>query len=160
MPRIRDFGITPGYLQPGPLNAITDVTGVRVGHTTVNRDVAGLPWRTGVTAIWPHAGNPLLNYVYAVVFPLNGLGKMTGRSLVDEWGLLGFPIILTGTNAVGIVYHWTLQYLFEHGAKEAGMTSLMRWSRNAMIAILMARRDWQLAATMSSQRLIPRQSAR
>lgn len=125
MPRIRDFGITPGYLPPGPLNAITDVAGVRVGHTTVNRDVDGVPWRTGVTAIWPHAGNPLLDNVYAAVFPLNGIGEMTARSLIDEWGLLGFPIMLTGTNSVGIVYHWTLQYLFEHGAEEAGMTSLI-----------------------------------
>ncbi len=125
MPRIRDFGIVPGYLPTGPLNAVTDVAGVRVGHTTVYRDVDGVPWRTGVTAIWPHAGNPLLENVYAAVFPLNGLGEMTGRSLIDEWGLLGFPIMLTGTNAVGIVYHWTLQYLFEHGAKEAGMTSLI-----------------------------------
>jgi D-aminopeptidase len=125
MPRIRDFGVTPGYLQPGPLNAITDVPGVRVGHTTVNREVDGMPWRTGVTAIWPHAGNPLLENVYAATFPLNGLGEMTARSLVEEWGLLGFPIMLTGTNHVGIVYHWTLQYLFEHGAKEAGMTSLI-----------------------------------
>ncbi len=75
MPRIRDIGITPGYLPPGPLNAITDVAGVRVGHTTVNRDVDGVPWRTGVTAIWPHAGNPLLDNVYAAVFPLNGIGE-------------------------------------------------------------------------------------
>jgi len=125
MSRIRDFGIIPGYLPSGPLNAITDVAGVRVGHTTVNRDVDGVPWRTGVTAIWPHAGNPLLENVYAGVFPLNGIGEMTARSLIDEWGLLGFPIMLTGTNSVGIVYHWTLQYLFEHGAKEAGMTSLI-----------------------------------
>ena len=57
--RIRDFGITPGRLPPGPLNAITDVAGVRVGHTTVKREVDGVAWRTGVTAIWPHAGNPL-----------------------------------------------------------------------------------------------------
>jgi D-aminopeptidase len=63
--------------------------------------------------------------VYAAVFPLNGIGEMTARSLIDEWGLLGFPIMLTGTNSVGIVYHWTLQYLFQHGAKEAGMTSLI-----------------------------------
>jgi len=125
MLRIRDIGITPGYLPPGPLNAITDVAGVRVGHTTVNHDVDGVPWRTGVTAIWPHAGNPLLDNVYAAVFPLNGVGEMTARSLIDEWGLLGFRIMLTGTNSVGIVYHWTLQYLFEHGAKEAGMTSLI-----------------------------------
>ncbi len=47
MPRIRDFGVTPGYLQPGPLNAITDVKGVRVGQATLNRDVDGIPWRTG-----------------------------------------------------------------------------------------------------------------
>ncbi|MFL5694977.1 MAG: P1 family peptidase, partial [Ktedonobacteraceae bacterium] len=125
MPRIRDFGVTPGYLPPGPLNAITDVPGVRVGHTTIRRDVDGVPWRTGVTAIWPHAGNLLRDNVYAAVFPLNGIGEVTARSVVDEWGLLGFPIMLTGTNHVGIVYHWTLQYLFEHGAKELGMTSLI-----------------------------------
>ncbi len=125
MPRIRDFGVTPGYLPPGPLNAITDVPGVRVGHTTIRRDVDGVPWRTRVTAIWPHEGNPLRENVYAAVFPLNGIGEVTARSVVDEWGLLGFPIVLTGTNHVGIVYHWTLQYLFEHGAKELGMTSLI-----------------------------------
>lgn len=125
MPRIRDFGVTPGYLEPGPLNAITDVAGVRVGHTTVKRDVDGTPWRTGVTAIWPHAGNPLQDFVYAATFPLNGFGEMTARTLVDEWGWLAFPIVLTGTNSVGIVYHWTLQYLFEHEAKELGMTSLI-----------------------------------
>jgi D-aminopeptidase len=50
---------------------------------------------------------------------------MTARSLIDEWGLLSFPILLTGTNSVGIVYHWALQYLFEHGARAAGMTSLI-----------------------------------
>ena len=124
MVRIRDFGVMPGFLAPGPLNAITDVLGVRVGQTTVSRDVEGVPWRTGVTAIWPHAGNPLADFVYAATFPLNGYGEMTSRTLVDEWGWLAFPIVLTGTNHVGIVYHWTLQYLFEHGAKELGMTSL------------------------------------
>jgi D-aminopeptidase len=124
MPRIRDFGVIPGQLQPGPLNAIMDVPGVRVGHTTVNRDVDGVPWRTGVTVVWPHTGNPLLESVYAATFLLNGFGEMTSRSIIDEWGLLGFPILLTGTNSVGIVYHWALQYLFEHYAKAAGMTSL------------------------------------
>lgn len=125
MPRIRDFGVTPGYLEPGPLNAITDVEGVRVGQVTVKREVDGVPWRTGVTAIWPHSGDVLRENVYAAVFALNGLGEMTGRTVIDEWGLLGFPILLTGTNHVGIVYHWALQYLFEHGAQEAGMTSLI-----------------------------------
>src|SRR5438067_6011898 len=50
---------------------------------------------------------------------------MTARSVVDEWGLLDFPILLTGTNHVGIVCHWASQYLFEHGARAAGMTSLI-----------------------------------
>lgn len=125
MPRIRDFGVIPGYLKTGPLNSISDVTGVRVGHTTVNRNVNGVPWRTGVTAIWPHAGNPLQDRVYAATFPLNGYGVMTASPIIDEWGLLDSPIVLTGTNHVGIVYHWTLQYLFEHGAAEAGITALI-----------------------------------
>lgn len=125
MPRIRDFGVIPGYLKTGLLNSISDVTGVRVGHTTVNRNVNGVPWRTGVTAIWPHAGNPLQDRVYAATFPLNGYGVMTASPIIDEWGLLDSPIVLTGTNHVGIVYHWTLQYLFEHGAAEAGITALI-----------------------------------
>ena len=125
MSRIRNFGATPGYLPTGPLNAITDIAGVRVGHTTVHSDSHDVPWRTGVTAIWPHAGAALLESVYAAIFALNGVGEMTGRSLIDEWGLLSFPILLTGTNHVGIVYHWGLQYLFEHGAQEAGLTSLI-----------------------------------
>jgi D-aminopeptidase len=125
MPRIRDFGVIPGYLQPGPFNAITDVVGVRVGHCTVNQDKHGIAYRTGVTAIWPHAGNPLSERVYGAIFPLNGYGEMTARSVVDEWGTIDFPIMLTGTNNVGIVFHWTSQYLFEHGAKALGMTSLI-----------------------------------
>lgn len=123
--RIRDFGIRPGFLQPGSLNAITDVAGVRVGHTTVMREVEGVAWRTGVTAIWPHEGNPLFERVYAATFPMNGYGEMTARAVVDEWGLMDFPILLTGTNNVGIVCHWASQYLFEHGARAAGMTSLL-----------------------------------
>ena len=123
MTRIRDFGLTPGILKPGLLNAITDVKGIRVGHTTVNRDINGVPWRTGVTAIWPHAGDPLQERVYAATFPLNGYGVMTASHVIDEWGLLDTPIVLTGTNHVGIVYHWTLQYLFEHGASLSGITS-------------------------------------
>jgi D-aminopeptidase len=125
MTRIRDFGLTPGILKTGLLNAITDVKGIRVGQMTVNRDVNGVPWRTGVTAIWPHAGNPLQDRVYAATFPLNGYGVMTASHVIDEWGLLDTPIVLTGTNHVGIVYHWTLQYLFEHGAAASGQTALI-----------------------------------
>jgi D-aminopeptidase len=125
MPRIRDFGVTPGNFSPGPLNAITDVKGVRVGHTTVNRDVNGVPWRTGVTSIWPHMGNPIIDRVYAATFPLYGYGVMTASSIINELGLLDSPIVLTGTNHVGIVYHWTLQYLYEHLVTETGNTALM-----------------------------------
>ncbi len=120
MARVRDFGITPGLLPAGPLNAITDVSGVRVGHATVYRDVDGVPWRTGVTAIWPHGGNPARERVYAATFPLNGFGEMTARSVVDEWGVLDSPILLTGTNHVGIVYHWAVQYLQEHNRDDPG----------------------------------------
>jgi L-aminopeptidase/D-esterase-like protein len=119
MPRIRDFGIIPGVLPVGIYNAITDVPGVRVSHTTVNRDVNGVCQRTGVTAIWPHSGKVWRERVYAATFHLNGYGEMTARTLVDEWGTLDFPIMLTGTNNVGIVCHWTCQYLFEHGARAA-----------------------------------------
>jgi len=125
MTRIRDFGVIPGELSPGPLNAITDVAGVRVGHATVNRDVDGVPWRTGVTAIWPHGSDPIRERVYAATFLLNGYGVMTASPIVDEWGLLDSPIVLTGTNHVGIVYHWTLQYLFEHSEAAKSKTSLM-----------------------------------
>lgn len=123
MPRIRDFGVTPGRLPPGPLNALTDVAGVRVGHVTIQREVAGVAWRSGVTAIWPHAGNPLRERVYAATFPLNGYGEMTARAVVDEWGLLDTPIVLTGTTHVGIVYHWTVQYLFERNADDPRLES-------------------------------------
>lgn len=125
MPRIRDFGVTPGNLMPGPRNAITDVKGVRVGHATVNRDFDGVPWRTGVTAIWPHMGNPLLDRVYAATFPLNGYGVMTASTIINELGLLDSPIVLTGTNHVGIVYHWTLQYLYERMVTGTGIGACM-----------------------------------
>lgn len=121
MPRLRDLDIRPGVLPPGPHNAITDVPGVRVGHATVRRDVAGVPWRTGVTAIWPHAGEPWRERVRAGTAVLNGLGEMTARAVVDEWGLLESPILLTGTAHVGIVYHWALQYMLARGASSAGL---------------------------------------
>ena len=75
MTRIRDFGIIPGVLPTGTYNAITDVPGVRVGHSAINWDVDGVPWRTGVTAIWPHSGKVWRERVYAATFPLNGYGE-------------------------------------------------------------------------------------
>src|SRR5262245_26746893 len=95
--RLRDLGVVIGTLPVGPSNTLTDVPGVRVGHTTLIR---GDNVRTGATAIWPHDGNPVSERLYAGIFALNGYGEMTCRSVIDEWGLLSSPIVLTGTSGV------------------------------------------------------------
>jgi D-aminopeptidase len=95
--RARALGISPGVLAPGPLNAITDVAGVRVGHATV---IEGDSVRTGVTAIVPHAGNAYLNRVPATVWVGNGFGKLLGSTQVNELGELESPILLTCTLCV------------------------------------------------------------
>src|SRR5262249_23600587 len=88
--RLRDLGVAIGDYLPGPSNSLTDVSGLRVGHTTLLR---GDDIRTGATAIWPHEGNPMSERVYAGIHVLNGNGEMTSRSVVDEWGLLASPIV-------------------------------------------------------------------
>jgi len=95
--RARDLGIVPGVLPPGPLNAITDVPGVRVGQTTVR---LGDSVRTGVTAILPHEGNPFLDRVPAAIHVGNGFGKLLGVTQVAELGELETPILLTCTLCV------------------------------------------------------------
>jgi D-aminopeptidase len=110
-PRLRDFGVTIGAYPTGPSNTLTDVAGVRVGHTTL---VRGDNVRTGVTAIWPHEGNPLTERVYAGISLLNGYGEMTCRSVIDEIGLLASPIVLTGTGSVGAALDATTRYLGHH----------------------------------------------
>ncbi|MBD3854235.1 MAG: P1 family peptidase, partial [Acidobacteria bacterium] len=109
-PRLRDLGIEPGILQPGPLNAITDVAGVKVGHRTL---IEGEGIRTGVTAIVPHDGNVFQWKVPAAVFPANAFGKAAGFLQVQELGNLETPIVLTNTLCVGTtvqaVVDWTLQ---------------------------------------------------
>ena len=95
--RARDLGVAPGVFQPGPLNAITDVAGVRVGHATV---IQGDSVRTGVTAIWPHEGNPFLERVPAAVVVGNAFGKLVGATQVNELGELETPILLTCTLCV------------------------------------------------------------
>ena len=108
-PRARDLGIAPGVLSPGPLNAITDVSGVRVGHTTL---VLGDRIRTGVTAILPHEGNLFQEKVAGGVHVGNAFGKLAGSTQVQELGTIETPIVLTGTTAVGTavdaVIGWTL----------------------------------------------------
>lgn len=93
-PRARDLGLQIGILPTGPLNAITDVAGVRVGHTTLIR---GENIRTGVTAIVPHAGNLFRQKVPAGIFVGNGFGKLAGFTQVKELGELETPILLTST---------------------------------------------------------------
>ncbi len=96
-PRARDLGVAPGIFTPGEFNAITDVAGVRVGHTTV---VVGDSIRTGVTAILPHDGNPFLDRVPAGLHVGNGFGKFIGSTQVSELGELETPILLTCTLCV------------------------------------------------------------
>lgn len=93
-PRLRDLGVSIGILAPGPLNAITDVEGVRVGHATLIR---GDNIRTGVTAILPHAGNLFQEKVAGAVFVGNGFGKITGTTQIRELGEIETPILLTAT---------------------------------------------------------------
>jgi D-aminopeptidase len=107
--RIRDLGVRPGILDPGPLNAITDVPGVRVGHFTLKR---GDSIRTGVTAVLPHGGNLFQQKAPAAAYVGNGFGKAAGLLQVQELGTLETPIILTNTLSVaaGIegAVRWTL----------------------------------------------------
>ena len=93
-PRARTLGVVTGVLQPGPLDAITDLGGVRVGHATL---IEGDSLRTGVTVVLPHPGNVFRDKVPAAVFVANGFGKLTGISQVRELGTLETPIALTGT---------------------------------------------------------------
>lgn len=107
--RARALGFAPGVLPPGPLNAITDVAGLRVGHVTV---IEGEATRTGVTVILPHGGNPFADRVPAGLFTMNGFGKMAGATQVMELGELETPVVLTNTLAVGraveALVDWTL----------------------------------------------------
>jgi len=116
--RIRDLGIRIGVLEPGPLNAITDVAGVRVGHVTLHRGEGALrpgegPVRTGVTAILPHAGDLWNEKVLAATYVLNGTGEMTGSLWIDTQGALEVPILLTNTMNVGRVMDGVVAYMLE-----------------------------------------------
>ena len=96
-PRARDIGVAPGVLPTGPLNAITDVAGVRVGHVTLSE---GDSIRTGVTAILPHGGNLFQDKVPAAIHIGNAFGKLVGSTQVEELGFIETPIVLTNTLSV------------------------------------------------------------
>lgn len=115
-PRLRDLGITIGVMPAGRWNAITDVPGVRVGHTTVVHgegalEVGNGPARTGVTAIHPHEGSAFQELTPAAIEIMNGAGEITGRSQIDEYGLLESPILITNTFSVGEVHRGCVDWL-------------------------------------------------
>lgn len=114
--RARDYGIEIGVLKTGPFNSITDVEGVKVGHTTLNK---GNHIRTGVTAILPHTGNLFQNKVPAAIYIGNGFGKLTGYSQIKELGTIETPIILTNTLSVPTASNALIHYtLAQEGNKE------------------------------------------
>ena len=96
-PRAPDLGLKVGVLPAGPLDAITDVAGVKVGHTTI---ISGDNIRTGVTTVLPHSGNLYREKVPGAVFVGNGFGKLAGSTQVDELGEIETPILLTNTVSV------------------------------------------------------------
>jgi D-aminopeptidase len=107
-PRAAELGLKIGVLPPGPLDAITDVSGVEVGQTTIIR---GENIRTGVTAILPHAGNLYHDKVPAGIFVGNGFGKLAGSTQVEEMGDIETPIVLTSTTSVPQVADAVISYM-------------------------------------------------
>jgi D-aminopeptidase len=114
-PRARDLGIAPGVHATGALNAITDVDGVRVGHTTI---VQGDTVRTGVTAIVPHGGNLFQDKVAGAVFVGNAFGKLAGSTQVAELGTIETPIVLTNTLSVGTAVDAVARYTIAQPGNE------------------------------------------
>jgi len=117
--RARDLGITIGEMAPGPCNAITDVEGVRVGHTTLIAGEGPLvvgqgPVRTGVTVIVPHDGAIGEEPLFAGVHVLNGNGEMTGTIWIEESGLLTSSIAITNTHSVGVVHDALIAHDVKH----------------------------------------------
>jgi D-aminopeptidase len=106
--RARELGIRIGRMEPGELNAITDVAGVRVGHTTLIEGDGPLrpgtgPIRTGVTVVIPHDGDVWREPIFAGAHRLNGNGELTGLEWIREAGMLGGAIGITNTHSVGVV---------------------------------------------------------
>ena len=122
-PRARDLGV-PFDGTPGPLNAITDVAGVSVGHTTLisgegKLQVGKGPVRTGVTAVLPRGKNSMNDPVFAGWWSLNGNGEMTGTTWVEESGFLEGPVMITNTHSVGVVRDAVIQWRVQHGQPDA-----------------------------------------
>ena len=116
--RLRDLGIGIGRFEPGPWNAITDVAGVRVGHLTLIRDEPTVV-RTGVTAVMPRGDDQIWTAnVFGGIHSFNGYGEMTGIPWIEESGILDSPILITNTNAVGVVRDAVAEYAIRKGAPQ------------------------------------------
>lgn len=119
--RLRELGITIGRLVPGPLNAITDVRGVRVGHKTIKTDPPegskDRAARTGVTAILPHGDDLWNEKVPAALHVLNGNGELTGSHWIATQGALEVPIVLTNTMSVGAAMDGVVRWLLTRHPK-------------------------------------------
>ncbi|HEY0742145.1 MAG TPA: P1 family peptidase, partial [Chryseosolibacter sp.] len=113
--RARDYGLKIGVLPPGKLNAITDVSGVKVGHVTI---VEGQNIRTGVTAIVPHEGNIFQSKVPAGIYVENGFGKLAGITQVYELGNIETPIVLTNTLSVAVGISGVIEYTLSLAGNE------------------------------------------
>ena len=148
-PRIRDLGVSPGVLPTGPLNAITDVEGVRVGHRTL---VEGDSVRTGVTAIVPASGDLFQSKVAAAAWVANGFGKAAGLLQVRELGNIETPIVLSNTLAVGTavtaLVRWTLAQPGHEGIRSVnavvGETN-DGWALNDIRALRVTEKDVEAA---------------
>lgn len=121
--RARDLGV-PFEGAPGALNAITDVAGVTVGHTTLISGEGKLqigkgPVRTGVTAVLPRGKDSMMKPVFAGWFSQNGNGEMTGTTWVEESGFLEGPVMITNTHSVGVVRDAVIQWRVAHGQPDA-----------------------------------------
>jgi len=133
-PRARDLGIRIGRLKPGRYNAITDVSGVRVGHVTLIEGKGKLipgkgPIRTGVTAILPHGGDLFLEKVTGAVLRINGFGEVTNAEQVHEMGFIEGPIMLTNTlnvpRVADAVIDWSLERHPQQGIETWGISPVV-----------------------------------
>jgi D-aminopeptidase len=128
MTSARELGIPLGRFQAGDQNAIVDVAGVRVGHSTIlaeaNSDRHGAI-RTGVTAIWPHDRWPWEHAVYAGSSIMNGHGELIGICQIQEYGLLRSPILLTSSLSIGAVYDGAARWIAERDPEQSRSNFLM-----------------------------------
>src|SRR5579871_3640987 len=123
--RARDLGV-PFDGAAGPLDAITDVAGVEVGHTTLISGAGNAAVRTGVTVVWPRGKHSALPS-FGAWFSQNGNGEMTGTTWVEESGLVAGPVMITNTHSVGVVRDAFIQWWVEQ-ARKSGTHIEDEWS--------------------------------